>query len=584
MPGGEWLSLWPSFEPAPPPGYDFLARCADTVKMCESVAGRLGEGIFSRPAPEIARLLSDSAALRAAAAGLDGEQAASLAGDPASATLLDAQLAADAASDAMDEILQFIEREWIALADDAAAALLAEPALGPYRHYLASVRTLAPYQLAADAETALAARDPAAETAWVDLYHRVMAALRPVVDGAPMSMEEARGLLETDEPALRDRSLDAIYDAIEPVQEMLAHCLDTLIADRLAVNELRGLPYDRAERDLTNELPRKVVDEMLAAVEGHYHLAQRWFAAKAALLGNERPRFADMRAPIGSRPRVPYATATGLIAEAFAGFAPEAGQMVREMARHGRVDAEPRAGKQPGGFCWSLGPGQPPRIMLSYLGSTEDVVALAHELGHALHFTLAGRQQDGLSFDPPLALSEVAPAFAELLVLDWLIDHERDPDGRRLLAAKRADIVIEAVYSSTFLTSLEARAQAERAAGTVLTGQRAQQLWADCGAAFYGPAMACPSRWGLHWALVPHLIHERYYSYIYAFARLIGINLYADYRRDPGQVRERVLALLAGGSSMAPAAQLAATGIDISDPVTWDRGFEELARLLDPLC
>src|SRR6266704_796971 len=68
---------------------------------------------------------------------------------------------------------------------------------------------------------------------------------------------------ECDEAELRADALSAIYDSLEPVAGALAQCLDTLVADKLSVDALRGFPHPRAERDLANELPSRMVDDML---------------------------------------------------------------------------------------------------------------------------------------------------------------------------------------------------------------------------------------------------------------------------------------------------------------------------------
>jgi oligoendopeptidase F len=364
---------------------------------------------------------------------------------------------------------------------------------------------------------------------------------------------------------------------------VLSQCLDSLVADRLAIDEVRGLPHPRAERDLTNELPSAAVDAMLAVVEENYRLPQRWFARKAELLGMDRLGYAHMRAPIAEGPRIPYPVAVRAVTEAFDGLSPEAGRMVRDLVEGGHVDAEPRAGKQPGAFCRSLGPGRPPRIVLSYFGTVEDVVSLAHEMGHALQFTLAGRTRNGLTFDAPLALNEIAPAFTELLVQDWLIDNEDDPTTRELLAAKRVDNAIDAIFMSTFLTRFETSAHRARAEGGALTDARIRQLWTECGRRFYGPDVELPERWGLHWALVPHVTHERFYSYTYTFARLLGLDFHARYRRDPAGFRPRFFELLGAGGTAGPTEQLAALGVDLTDPDTWRGGIAHFEALLEPL-
>lgn len=562
---------------------DLPTRAAELADACRRLADRLDGTLFGRPAAGIAAGLDEVAALRATVVWWDGHQAVELARDQRSPALHDRRLVAAGAADAVDEVLQVIERDWLAVDDDAAERLLVDPALDRYRHYLASVRGLAPYTLDSGAETALAARDWAASSAWVELYYRLTGMLRPVVDGQPLSMEQARSELEIAGAARREASLEAIYTTLEPVAPVLSQCLDSLVADRLAVDEVRGLPHPRAERDLTNELPSAAVDAMLDAVEDHYHLAQRWFARKAGLLGLNRLGYAHIRAPVAAAPRVPFAVAVRAVTEAFDGLAPVAGAMVRELIAGDHVDAEPREGKQTGAFCRSLGPGRPPRIVLSYFGTAEDVVALAHELGHALQFTLAGQAHNGLTFDAPLALNEIAPAFTELLVQDWLLDHEPDPAVRRLLAAKRVDTAIDAIFMSTFLTRFEARVHQARAEGGALTDERIRDLWTRCGRALYGPDVELPARWGLHWALVPHVTHDRFYAYTYTFARLLGLNLYARFRRDPDRVRPDLLELFGRGGTQSPAEQLGAFGIDLTDRATWTTGLAQFAELMRPL-
>lgn len=583
MPASDSSYLWPRSDTFEVSDLDLRSRCAALIDECQALAERHGDALFAQPPEEISAVLAATADLRATALHWDGHYAVEMASGRGAPTVRDLQLLTTTAVEAVDDLMLAVEREWLALPAETAEHLLTAPALRAYRHYLTGVRGLAAYTISDEAEEALAAREATANTAWVDLYYRVTTTLRPIVDGAAISLEQARSNLERADGTLRERSLAAIYDTLEPMAPVLSQCFDSLVADQLAVDQVRNLPHPRAARDLTNELPSAVVDGMLAVVEEHYELPQRWFARKARLLGMDRLGFAHMRAPIGPGPQFPYPAAVRAVTEAFDGFASEAGDLVRAMIAGGHVDAEPRDSKQPGAFCRSLGPGSPPRILMSYFGTVEDVVGLGHEFGHALQFDQAGRRQNGLTFDAPLSLNEVAPSFTELLVQDWLIDNERDPDIRRLLAAKRVDTTIDAIFMSTFLTQFETRAHQARAEGNALTDDRIRQLWIECGRSFYGPAVDLPERWGLHWALVPHVTHERFYSYTYAFARLIGLRLYADYRRDPDGFRPRFLDMLGQGSSVGPAEQLALLDVDLTDRSTWYGGIEQFAALLTPL-
>jgi oligoendopeptidase F len=565
-------------------GLDVRPRCAALAKQCRMLSERIGTDLFTRPAQSVAEVLTEIAGLRTQVLHWDGHYAVQLASGHPEPEDQDLRLLVMSAAEAVDDLLLAIRQQWLAVPADKADLLLAEPSLTAFRNYLESGRPLIPYILSDQAEAALAAREYSASTAWLELYYRTSAALRPVVDGAAVSLAQARSSLENEKAGLRERSLAAIYDALEPMAPLFGQCLDSLVTDHLAVNALRGLPHARSDRDLTNELPSAAVDNMLDAVEANYGLAQRWFSRKARLLGADRLHIAHVRAPLGAGSQILYQDAIHLVAEAFGGFADEAGDLVYTMVEAGLVDAEPREGKQPGAFCRSLGPGQPPRIHMSYFGTVNDVVALAHEFGHALQFTLAGRRCDGLTYDAPECLAEIAPAFAELLVYDWLIAHEPDPRVRESIAAKRVETSIDAIFFSAFLTRFEARAHYTRAGGGVLTHIRIGELWAECGRQFYGPDVDLPERWGqLHWMLVAHIMHERFYAYAYAFARLVGLHLYAAYLQDPAGFRPRFLEALSLGNTVTPAGQLAALGIDLNDPATWRNGLDQFAGLLEPL-
>jgi len=564
-------------------GAELRERCAGLLSRCEAFADSYRGSLYSREPAEIAVALAELGKLRDLAVYLDGTTAAAVAVASGDSSRLDQRVRVEDTLEAMDELVQFAELEWLELPADSAKKLLADAALQEYRNFLEVTGSAAAYTLPEVAEIALAARESAANTAWVSLHNQITGALRPVVRGERQSLEDARRWLECDDAELRAEALSAIYDALEPVADTLARCLDTLIADKLSVDDLRGLAHPRAEQDMANELQSGMVDDMLGIVEQNYALPQRWFARKAQLLGIDLLRFEDMRAPVGSISPIPYDDAVQVITEAFGGFADWAGELVTGMFARGHVDAEPRPGKQGGAVCRSLGPEKLPCVLLSYFGTVEDVICLAHELGHALHFTIAGRQHDGLAFDAPLALNEVPAALTELLVYDRLIEREPDQRMRRLLIAKRAESNLEAIFLPTFLTRFETRAHELRSEGSTLTDSRIRELWAECGLPFYGPAVRVPDRWGLFWAIIPHLVHERFYSYGYVFARLAGLNLYAAYARDPRGFQDRFLRLLGCGGSASPVEQLAVAGIDVTDTGTWHTGIAEVAAMLSPL-
>src|SRR5438093_4814913 len=112
--------------------------------------------------------------------------------------------------------------------------------------------------------------------------------------------------------------------------------------------------------------------------------------------------------------------------ERIAGFAERA-------FRERWIDAEPRTGKQGGGFCMGVRPGES-RILMNYDGSFNSVSTLAHELGHAYH-NLNLETRTPLQSDTPSTLAETASIFCDTLSFEAALRQASGPERLALLEA-----------------------------------------------------------------------------------------------------------------------------------------------------
>jgi oligoendopeptidase F len=292
---------------------------------------------------------------------------------------------------------------------------------------------------------------------------------------------------------------------------------------------------------LHNELDGAVVERMMEAVEAHYGLAQRWFRAKAAILGLDRLELWDQYAPIGTGRAVEFLEARDLVETAFGHFSPRIAMVAGDFFSAQRVDAEPRAGKRGGAFCAPVAQDAPAYVLMNFTDQMNDVMTLAHELGHGMHFTLSAERQTALSMHTGLALAEVPSTFAELLTFDHLLETEIDADTRRALICERVEGSFATVFRQTVLARYEQRAYAARRDGTTLTAERLSDIWLDANRAYYGDTIVLPDGYRVGWSYIPHFISTRFYTYAYVFAHLTTLALYAQYRDQGPGFAERYL-------------------------------------------
>jgi len=481
----------------------------------------------------------------------------------------------------LENLLLFVELEWLALDDAEAEALLEAPELQPYEHKLRVAREEKPFVLGEPEEQALNARRPGIE-AWESLHGRTLATLEIDFDGGegaePHTIDRLLSYVYSPDRDLRLRALEALYGGLAGIVDVPAACYDALVGDRLAVDRLRGVPEPMLPTNLRNELEGEVVESMLAAIEEQYPLGRRWFECKARALGLERLELADQYAPVGRDRRVPWQEAVEIVDGSLVRFEPRLAEIFRACLERGHVDAEPRTGKVGGAYCNSVSQGVLPYVLLNHTDTLRDVVTLAHEFGHATHGALALERQPFRSWRVGLAVAEVPSMFAQLLAVEGLIDREDDPGNRALLLADRVETALGSIFRQTVLARFEQRAYALRGEGKALTSERLSGLWLEENERYYGGSVALPEGYRLAWSYIPHFVGARFYTYAYAFAHLVALSLLARYREDPRTFTPAYLEFLGSGGSRSPQELLEPLGVDLREERTWADAFAELDR------
>jgi oligoendopeptidase F len=379
---------------------------------------------------------------------------------------------------------------------------------------------------------------------------------------------------------VRRHAAEAVEQILAPHLSVLAQCYDSLVADRLAVDALRGYADPMEQRNLENELDPGVVEELLAACGARHDLAQRWFKVKARLLGLERLDTIDLVAPALDAPVIAWDEGHRLAVHVFANLSPTLQAHAEAFFADRRIDAEPRVGKRFGGFCTWPSTRSTGFLYLNWTGSLLDLVMLTHELGHGTHFAVAAAAQSDNSFIPGLTIAEIPSTFAHLRLVDDQLAAETELS--RPLLAKVLDTAMLYVFVRTALTRYEQKAHALRADGNALTPERLSDLCDAELANVWGDAMT-----DVHavrrtmWAPMPHMVFARFYLYAYAFAFLIAAGLLAHSRKP--DFAERYARFLAAGGSASPDELMAILGVDLNDTAVWDDGFAVIASWIDQL-
>jgi oligoendopeptidase F len=218
--------------------------------------------------------------------------------------------------------------------------------------------------------------------------------------------------------------------------------------------------------------------------------------------------------------------------------------------------------------------------MLNFTAKRRDVLTLAHELGHGLHFVLAA-PQGVLQQHTPLTLAETASVFAEAVVFNRLLERAETPESRLGLLAEAVEGAIATVFRQISMNRFEHAVHTARREEGELSIDRLGELWAVTQSDLYGDAVEVTEDYRIWWSYVPHFINTPGYVYAYAYGQLLALSVYRRYREEGAPFVPSYLKMLAAGGSMLPEDLGRIVGIDLTDPGFWSAGLDLVQEQLD---
>jgi oligoendopeptidase F len=478
----------------------------------------------------------------------------------------------------------FFSLWWKDLPEHKAEALMA--GAGDYRYWLEEMRHFKKFTLSEPEEKIINIKDVTGSSALNMLYdtitNRYNFNLR--VDGQQKTMTRGELMVYArhHDPKLRKRAYQELYRVYGDDGPVLGQIYQALVRDWYNEKiEMRGYTSPISARNLVNDIPDEVVNTLLNVAQRNTSIFQRFFRIKAKRLGRKKLRRYDIYAPLArSEKQYDFNQAGEIVFDSFTRFDPQIAQMAQRVFEEKHLDSEVRKGKRSGAFCASVLPEQTPWVLLNYQGRPEDVATMAHELGHAVHSMLSS-DHSLFTYHACLPLAETASTFGEMMLVDRLLEEEKDPNVRRDLLFKQVDDAYATIQRQAFFALFERQAHQmiiENASVDELC-----QAYLDNLRLQFGSSVEVNEEFRWEWVSIPHIYNVPFYVYAYAFGQLLVFSLYQQYKLEGEAFKPKYRKILSSGGSLAPAQILKDAGIDFHQDAFWQGGFDVISGLVDQL-
>ncbi|MGV8049974.1 MAG: M3 family oligoendopeptidase [Anaerolineaceae bacterium] len=386
---------------------------------------------------------------------------------------------------------------------------------------------------------------------------------------------------------VRERAYYTELDTWEELKEPLAACLNGVKGEASTLDRKRGRTDSlHASMDLAR-IDRQTLDAMLAAIQASLPTFRRYFKTKAGLLGMQQLPWWSLLAPVGKVDKTfSFDEARDLILTHFGSFSPDLSNFAQTAFEHRWIDAEQRPGKRGGAYCMEIPGTQESRILCNFDGSLDQVMTIAHELGHGFHNHCAfTARKTPLQTRTPMTLAETASIMCETIIFNAILKSVTNPKEEQAIletSLSGAGEVIVDIYSR-FLFEKEIFTRREK---STLSADEISEVMLQAQRESYGEGLDPNVLHKYMWTWKPHYYSPNlsFYNYPYAFGLLFGTGLYTIYQQRGAEFVPDYEQLLAS-TGEANAADLAARfGIDIRSQEFWAASLDVIAKRIDRYC
>ena len=465
--------------------------------------------------------------------------------------------------------LSFVESEILMLPEEVIKQAIEE---SDVPHYLEKLIESKPYQLSPEVEQVMASLSSTFQSAY-ELYGTTK-----MLDIAFESFEHNNVTYPMDyatfeneyednaNPEFRQKSFKSFSDALKKYQHTTAATYNQHVQQEKIEADLRGydsvIDYLLHDQEVTREMYDRQIDVIMSDLAP---VMQKYAKLLQRIHGLDKMRFEDLKVSVDPsyEPEISIEDSKQYIHGALNVLGEDYIQMGEQAYSDRWIDFAQNKGKDTGAYCAS------PYythsyVFISWTGKMTETFVLAHELGHAGHFTLAQQHQNLLDSEASMYFVEAPSTMNEMLMANYLFSNSEDPKFKRWVIGS---ILSRTYYHNMVTHLLEAAYQREVYRkvdnGESLTAPVLNNIMRDVYEQFFGDAVELTDGTELTWMRQPHY-YMGLYSYTYSAGLTIGTVVSQKIKQEGQPAVDAWLETLKAGGSQSPIELAKIAGVDIT--------------------
>ncbi|MDW2877825.1 MULTISPECIES: oligoendopeptidase F [Bacillaceae] len=390
-------------------------------------------------------------------------------------------------------------------------------------------------------------------------------------------------LIEDEDREKRKEAYKAYYKPYVELKNTIASTLSAAIKNNVATSKLRRYPSALEKGLFGDNVPKEVYENLIQSAKENIAPMHEYNRLRKEKLKLDELHQYDLSVPLvsGVKQEIPYEEAYEIMLKALAPLGEDYVQTLKDFKDARYLDVRETPGKRSGAYNMGVY-GVHPYILLNHQDDLNSLFTLAHECGHGVHSKLSSQHQPQISARYSIFVAEVASTVNEVLLINYLLDNEKDENVRKHLLNHFIDKFKGTFFTQVMFAEFEKITHEYVEQGKPLNVEVFNGIYEDLFREYNGEELVFDEEVKYGWSRIPHF-YRPFYVYKYATGFASAIHLATKILEGDKQTLESYIEFLKSGSSDYPLELLKKTGVDLTSPEPIENSMKKFGELVEEL-
>ena len=325
------------------------------------------------------------------------------------------------------------------------------------------------------------------------------------------------------------------------------------------------------------EADRKVYDKLIDCVNKNLQLIYDYYEVKRKSQSLKDFAIYDQFAPEKDvKKTYTFEEAIEIIKKATAPLGETYTNLIDKAVKERWIDVYPNENKDSGAFSWGAY-GKNPILLLNFIGNTQSLFTLAHELGHSMHSYFSNSTQNYDQAGYKIFVAEVASIVNEMLLLKYLQKTTKNSEEKIYYIDYFLSEFKSTVFRQTMFSEFEQFAYKKKKKNEPISSEILNNYYYNLNKKYFGNKVKLLPEVKYEWSRIPHF-YNSFYVYKYAIGMISAI--YLTEKVIPNNSK-KYINFLKSGSTKPPIELLLDAGVNLYDEETFNSAFDIIKKLIE---